>query len=55
LGVLLAALFIAAVFVGADSMSRAVGVSSYIANLIVATSLLTMLLAGLLTRYRIRR
>jgi simple sugar transport system permease protein len=55
LGVLVAALFIAAVFVGADSMSRAIGVSSYIANLIVATSLLTMLIAGLLTRYRIRR
>ncbi|MFO1062213.1 MAG: ABC transporter permease [Dongiaceae bacterium] len=55
LGVLVAALFIAAVFVGADSMSRAIGVSSYIADLIVATSLLTMLLAGLLARYRIRR
>jgi simple sugar transport system permease protein len=36
-------------------MSRAIGVSSYIANLIVATALLTMLLAGLLTRYRISR
>ncbi|HET6467686.1 MAG TPA: ABC transporter permease [Geminicoccaceae bacterium] len=55
LAVLPAALFIAAVFVGADSMSRALGVSSYIANLIVATSLLTMLLAGLVTRYRLRR
>jgi simple sugar transport system permease protein len=50
-----AALFVAAVFVGADSMSRALGVSSYLANLIVATSLLTMLLSGLLTRYRLRR
>jgi simple sugar transport system permease protein len=55
LGVLVAALFIAAVFVGADSMSRAMGVSSYIANLIVATSLLTMLLARLLAGYRLRR
>jgi simple sugar transport system permease protein len=54
LGVLVAALFIAAVFVGADSMSRAVGVPSYLANLIVATSLLTMLLAGLTLRWRIR-
>jgi simple sugar transport system permease protein len=54
LGVLAAAFFVAAVFVGADSMSRALGVSSYIANLIVATALLTMLLAGLVTRYRIR-
>jgi simple sugar transport system permease protein len=55
LGVLVAALFIAAIFVGADSMSRAMGVSSYIANLIVATSLLTMLLARLLAGYRLRR
>ncbi len=54
LGVLVAALFIAAVFVGADSMSRAIGVSSYLANLIVATSLLTMLLAGLTLRWRVR-
>lgn len=54
LGVLVAALFIAGVFVGADSMSRAIGVSSYLANLIVATSLLTMLLAGLTLRWRIR-
>lgn len=50
--VLLAALFVAAVFVGADSMSRTVGVSSYVADLLVATSLLTMLLAGLAVRYR---
>ena len=55
LAVIAAAVFVAAVFVGADSMSRAVGVSSYIANLIVATALLTMLLAGLFTRYRISR
>jgi simple sugar transport system permease protein len=55
LAVPLAAGLVAAVFVGADSMSRAMGVSSYIANLLVATSLLTTLLAGLAVRYRIRR
>jgi ABC-type uncharacterized transport system permease subunit len=54
LGVLLAALFVAAVFVGADSMSRAIGVSSYIANLVVATSLLTVLLSSIVLRYRVR-
>jgi simple sugar transport system permease protein len=53
LGCIAAALFVAAVFVGADSMSRALGVSSYLANLIVATALLTMLLASLVTRYRL--
>ncbi|TGE01073.1 ABC transporter permease [Methylobacterium nonmethylotrophicum] len=55
LGTVAAALFVAAVFVGADSMSRAVNVSSYIANLIVALSLIAVLVAGLLTRYRLRR
>ena len=36
LGVVIAALFIAAVFVGADNKGRAMGVSSFIANLVVA-------------------
>jgi len=42
-------------FVGADGMSRALGVPSYIADVIVALSLLAMLVALLLTNYRIRR
>jgi len=54
LGVIASAIFVAGVFVGADSMSRAIGVSSYIADLVVATALLTMLLATLSMRYRIR-
>jgi general nucleoside transport system permease protein len=54
LAVIVAALFVAIVFVGADFMSRAIGVSNYLANLVVATSLLTMLLASLATRYRLR-
>ncbi|WP_375465328.1 ABC transporter permease [uncultured Methylobacterium sp.] len=54
LGTVAAAVFVAAVFVGADSMSRAVNVSSYIANLIVAMSLISVLVAGGLTRYRLR-
>ncbi|MFE1597752.1 ABC transporter permease [Methylobacterium sp. ID0610] len=54
LGTVAAAVFVAAVFVGADSMSRAVAVSSYIANLIVAMALIAVLVAGLLTRYRVR-
>jgi simple sugar transport system permease protein len=52
-GVVGAAFFVAAVFVGADSMSRAVAVSSYIANLIVAMALLAVLLGGLFVRFRI--
>ncbi len=41
--------------VGADGMSRALNVSSYIADVIVALSLLTMLVAMFLVSYRIRR
>ena len=54
LAVMVAAFFIAAVFVGADAMSRAIGISNYIADLIVATSLLTMLIANLFVRFRLR-
>lgn len=54
LGVVAAALMVAGVFVGADAMSRAVGVPNYIADVIVAVSLLTMLTSMLFTRYRLR-
>jgi simple sugar transport system permease protein len=42
-------------FVGADSMSRALGVPSYIADVTVALALLTMLVSIFFTQYRIRR
>ncbi|MEP3676844.1 ABC transporter permease [Sulfitobacter sp.] len=54
IGVIGAALFSAVMFVGADSMSRALGIPSYIADVTVALSLLTMLVALFLTQYRIR-
>ncbi|MDF1486543.1 ABC transporter permease [Ramlibacter sp. H39-3-26] len=54
LGVLAAAVFVAGVQVGADSMSRAAGVPTYIADVIVAASLIAVLVAGLLARYRVR-
>lgn len=55
LGVVLAGLFTATMFVGADGMSRSMGIPSYIADVIVALSLLTMLVAVFFTQYRIRR
>ena len=55
LGVVPAACFTAAVFVGADSMSRAFDVPSYIANLYVALALLAVLVANLFVRYRVVR
>jgi general nucleoside transport system permease protein len=54
LGVLAASVFIAGVLVGADSMSRAIAVPTYLADVIVATSLLSVLVATLLTQYKIR-
>lgn len=55
LGVVVAALFTATMFVGADGMSRSLGIPSYIADVTVALSLLTMLIALFFTQYRIRR
>ena len=54
LGVVASAIFVAGIFVGADAMSRAVGVPSYIADVMTATALLTMGTAIVFTRYRIR-
>lgn len=54
LGVVAAGLFVAGILVGADSMSRAVAVPSAIADVIVATALLTALVATMLARYRLR-
>lgn len=54
LGVIAAAIFVAGVFVGADAMSRTAGVPSSIAQVMVAVSLLAMVTAIMLTRYRVR-
>ena len=43
-----AAVFVAGILVGADSMSRAIAVPTYIADVIVAVSLLAMLVATML-------
>lgn len=55
LGVVLSALFVAGIFVGSDAMSRAAGVPTYIADMLLATALLFMVLAILLTRVRVVR
>ena len=54
LAVVGAAIFVAGVLVGADSMSRGVAVPTYIADVIVAISLLSMLVATAFARYRLR-
>ncbi len=52
LGVVVAAIFVAGMFVGADAMSRSVGVPSYIAHVMVAIALIAMLVAMLFVRFR---
>ena len=54
IGTVFAAIFVAAVFVGADSMSRATGISNYLADLVVALSLLCVLVGGFFLRFRLR-
>ncbi len=54
LGVVVAGIFVAGVMVGADTMSRAVGVPTYIADVIVATSLVAVLVATLLAQYKVK-
>jgi ABC-type uncharacterized transport system permease subunit len=55
LGVVAAAVFVAGMLVGADSMSRAVNVPTYIADVIVALALISMLVASVAVQYRLRR
>lgn len=54
LGVILSAIFLAGIYVGADSMSRAVNIPTYIADVMVATSVLAVLVSLLFTQYRVR-
>ncbi len=55
LAVVAAAVFVAGVLVGADSMSRAINVPTYIADVIVAASLISVLVATMLTQYKVKR
>ena len=54
LAVVGASVLVAGVVVGADSMSRSVGVPNYLADVVVACALLAVLTAAMLARYRLR-
>jgi len=54
-GVVAAAVFVATIFVGADAMSRATEVPSFIADVIMSLSLLCMIVALLLATHRVVR
>lgn len=54
IGVLLSALFFSIIIVGAQSMSRITGVPTYIAEVIQGMALMVMLIALLMTEYKIK-
>jgi general nucleoside transport system permease protein len=54
LAVVGASVLVAGVLVGADSMSRHIGVPTYLADVVVACALLAVLAATMLSRYRLR-
>jgi simple sugar transport system permease protein len=53
IGVVISAIFLASIYVGADAMSRTIDIPNYIADILVAISLLSVLVGAMLTRYRI--
>ena len=55
LGVVASAIFLSAVFVGVDSMSRSIEVPSYIADVATSVALLMVLVSVMLVQYRFRR
>ena len=54
LGVIVSAIFLAGIYVGADSMSRAVNIPNYIADVMVAVSVLAVLVSIMLTQFRVK-
>ena len=54
LGVIASAIFLAGIYVGADSMSRAINIPNYIADVLVAVSVLAVLVSLMLTHYRLK-
>ena len=54
LGVILSAIFLAGIYVGADSMSRAVNIPTYIADVLVALSVLSVLVSLLFVQFKVR-
>ena len=53
IGVIFSAIFIAVIYVGADAMSRAIEVPTYLADVIVASTILIVLVSLVLIKYRV--
>ena len=53
IGIIFSAIFLATIYVGADSMSRAMNVPTYLADVVVAVTVLSVLVSLVLTNYKI--
>ena len=53
IGVIISGIFLASIYVGADAMSRAVNVPTYLADVIVALTVLFVLLSIIMLQYKI--
>ena len=54
LGVIASGIFLASIYVGADAMSRAMNVPSYLADVIVAITVLCVLISLIMNQYKIK-
>lgn len=54
IGVIPAAIFLSAIYVGSDAMSRAVNIPTFIADVLVGVSVLAVLCSVMLSQYRVR-
>lgn len=54
LGIVLSAIFLASITVGADAMGRSIGIPSYIADIMVASSVLAVLVGLMFCQFRLR-
>ena len=53
IGIIFSAIFLATIYVGADSMSRAMNVPTYLADVVVAVTVLSVLVSLVLLNYKI--
>ena len=54
LGVIASGIFLASIYVGADAMSTSMNVPSYLADVIVAITVLCVLISLIMNQYKIK-
>ena len=54
IGVIASGIFLASIYVGADAMSRSMNVPTYLADVIVAITILCVLMSLVINQYKLR-